>query len=269
MTYCSRCGNLLKDEDLYCPKCGNQVIQAQAPQTYVRRHRHHHTMAPLTIALIVVAVVVVFGMALPAVLVPPLAGVAVGSGHAVTTVENNTGFTSVAISSGFRFTITQSSSYSVTVTTDDNIVGHLQATQSGNALSIGLTPWMGVQSTSLSVQITMPDITQLDISGGASGTVSGFNSSHGFTIDASYGSSATITGSASSLSVDASYGSRVDLSGFHVTNAQVNLSWGSWATVNLDGRLDANVSWGSQLFYIGNPTMGSINSTGGSNISRR
>ena len=113
-------------------------------------------------------------------------------------------------------------------------------------MSVCLAPFFVYQTSSLKVEITMPDINQLDLSGGSTGTVAGFNSSHGFAVAASGGSWASISGAASSLTIDASGGSHLDLSAFHVTSAQVNLSGGSWASVNLDGRLVVNASGGSQ-----------------------
>jgi hypothetical protein len=232
-------------------------------------------MDPLTIAVIVIAVVAVGAIASTAptpFFSPPtffLPGNVVGSGNLVTQQENFTGFSAVSMSSGFRFTITQSSTYSVRVTIDNNLVNYVEVTQARNTLSVGFVPGRSYQSTSPIVVITMPDMSRLDMSAGVTGTVTGFSSSHEFTVASSAGSVVTISGAASSLSIEASAGSRLDLSAFHVTNASVNLSGGAEATINLDGRLDANVSGGSQLYYVGNPTMGSISSSGGSVISRK
>jgi hypothetical protein len=221
------------------------------------------------IAIIVIAAVVVVGGLISAGPLTFLSSPSVGSGNVVTRQENFTGFTAVKISNGFRFTITQSGTYGVKVTTDDNLANYVQVSQAGNTLSVGLAFGRNYQPTTLRVEITMPDISQLDISQGTGGTVTGFNLSHDFTVTASQGSEANIGGSARDLSVDASSGSQLDLSGFHVANAQVTLSQGSGATISLDGRLDASLSEGSQLYYLGNPTMGNISTTGGSSISKR
>ena len=221
------------------------------------------------IAAFVIAGLVVFGgifSGFPSFYIPPTI---TGSGSLASRQESFTGFTGVSISSGFRFTITQSGTYSVNVTTNSNLLNDVQVTQSGNILYVSVTPFNFFGFSSLQVTITMPDISTLDLSGGSTGTVNGFNSTHGFTVDASGGSSATVYGSASSLSLDGSGGSHIDLSGFHVTDAQVNLSGGAWSTINLSGRLDANVSGGSALYYIGSPTMGNISNTGFSTIAKR
>ena len=226
----------------------------------------------MTIAIIavaaVVAIIVIVALifASGASFFPPTV---VGSGHLVTHQESFTGFTSVTVESGFRFAIIQSSSYSVNVTTDDNLLSYVQVTKTGNDLSVGLKPGYSYLSPTLKVTIYMPDIAQLDLSGGSSGTMNGFMMSHDFTVSASGGSRVTVGGGARNLALEASGGSHIDLTNFNLTNANVDLSGGSQATINLSGRLDANLSGGSQLYYLGNPTMGNVSVSGGSLISKR
>ena len=229
-------------------------------------------LSTLTIAIIAVAAVVAI-ITIIALIVASGASfipqTVVGSGHLVTHQENFTGFTSVTVESGFRFAIIQSSSYSVNVTTDDNLLGYLQVTKTGNYLSVGLKPGHAYLSATLKVTIYMPDIAQLDLSGGSSGTMNGFVMSHDLTITASGGSWATLGGGARNLALEASGGSHLDLTNFNLTNANVDLSGGSQATISLSGRLDASLSGGSQLYYLGNATLGNVNVSGGSLISKR
>ncbi len=242
-----------------------------APSTNVRRPQTA-PMSALTIAIItvvavaaivsVIAIIAASGMSF-------IPGTVIGSGHPVTQQENFTGFNAVTVTSGFRFTITHSSSYSINVTIDDNLVQYLQVSKNGDSLSVGLKSGYAYISGAPKVVISMPDITQLSLSGGSSGTMNGFTVSHGFAVTASGGSGLSSSGSASNLTLEASGGSRLDLSSFSVTNASVNLSGGSQATIRLNGGLDANLSGGSQLYYLGSPTLGNINVSGGSIISRR
>ncbi len=71
-------------------------------------------------------------------------------------------------------------------------------------------------------------------------------------------------GAANVLRINASGGSRLELSDFQVHDTNVNLSGGSKATINLSGKLDADLSGGSHLWYIGNHTMGNIQTSDGS-----
>jgi hypothetical protein len=54
-----------------------------------------------------------------------------------------------------------------------------------------------------------------------------------------------------------------------VGNADVILSGASDATINLAGRLDADLSGASKLEYIGEPTLGVMDATGASTVKRK
>jgi len=63
--------------------------------------------------------------------------------------------------------------------------------------------------------------------------------------------------------------STCNLADFPVHDVNVNVSGASTGTINLDGRLDANVSGASTLLYIGEPTMGTINVSGASTLREK
>ena len=79
----------------------------------------------------------------------------------------------------------------------------------------------------------------------------------------------TSSGAGSNLTSVVTGGSNLDLTNFQVTNANVDLSGGSHATVKLDGRLDVQASGASSLDYFGEPTLGTINTSGASSINKR
>ena len=87
--------------------------------------------------------------------------------------------------------------------------------------------------------------------------------------DVSGASTIQLEGSASNVVIDGSGASRVNLGGFTVDNVDIELGCASSGTVKLDGRLDANLSGASKLEYIGEPTMGTINTSGGSTLSKK
>jgi len=71
------------------------------------------------------------------------------------------------------------------------------------------------------------------------------------------------------MTADVSGASRFNLGGFMVNNADVTFSGASNGTVNLSGKLDANLSGASKLSYIGEPTMGNVNTSGASTLSKK
>jgi hypothetical protein len=251
-------------------------------------------MSPLAIVLIVllVAVVVVAAVLSAAFFLGawhPL-GQVVGSENLVTQEKFFSDFSVVDVGSGFEVEITQSSSYSVKITADDNVLDHIEVFKTSDTLTIRLKRGYNYQSVTLRGKITMPELYELELSGGTHSTVEGFSSSHEFIAELSGGSFLSgdfttsgdaqftlsggshlseLDGAVSDLRISASSGSHLDLSDFPVHDASVNLNGGSHATINLDGKLDADLSGGSHLFYVGNPTMGDINTSGGSTVSEK
>jgi hypothetical protein len=181
--------------------------------------------------------------------VPLLAGCGLvsitGSGNVVTQEEAITGFDKVDISQGFTVDIIQGDAFSVVIRIDDNLVQYLEVVKQGSTLKIGLKPGRSWRSGTLKAEVTMPELTGLDLSGG---------------------SHATVSGSGGDVTIDASGGSGANLSAFAVVNANVKASGGSQVTVNVKGRLVADASGGSKVYYLGNPTSVTSNESGGSEV---
>jgi hypothetical protein len=212
----------------------------------------------------------------------------IGSGNLDTEEYAFTNFTEVEISSAFDFEIKQSSSYSINITADDNVIDHVQVSQVGQTLKIGLrtVTWFG--PVTLRASVTMPQLSSLTVSGASRGDICDFSSTEDLDItvsgasrvigditagnvefDISGASTIQLEGSADDMVAGVSGASRFNLDDFTVNNADVNFSGASSGTINLNGRLDANLSGASRLWYIGEPTMGDINTSGASTISKK
>lgn len=212
-----------------------------------------------------------------------------GSGNVVTQEQAITGFDKIGVSQGFQVEVRQGDTFSVIIRVDDNIVEHLEVARKGDTLKIGLKPNRSyrLKNTTLEAEVTMPTLVGLDLSGGSRATITGFTSTEDFDadlsggshvrgdveagnakLDLSGGSHLTLSGSAQDLKLDASGGGQIDLGDFSVVDADVEMSGGGRATVNASGKLDANASGGSHVYYVGNPTLGDIDTSGGSSVER-
>lgn len=240
-------------------------------------------------------------------LVGCIGGVVRGSGNLDTREFNFSDFSRVEVGSAFEVKVVQSDSYSVSVTADDNLFDYILVTKQGTTLKIYLKTAQYIATTTRA-EITMPQLRGLELSGATRGTVSGFSSTENVDVEVSGASSldmvdistgdinfnisgasrvtgditardadfevsgastVQLEGSAADTVIEASGASRVELSGFTVNNADVRLSGASSGTVNLDGRLDADLSGASTLSYVGEPTMGNINTSGASTLRRK
>jgi hypothetical protein len=210
-----------------------------------------------------------------------------GSGNVVTQEEAITGFDKVDISQSFNVDITQGENFRVVVRVDDNLVEYLNVVKQGSTLKIGLDPNRSytIIDATMEAEVTMPEVVELDLSGSSVANISGFGSSKSLVVDlsgnsvllgdiqagdsrfdVSGNSSVTISGSGGDLTVDASGSSDVDLANFPGSNGTVDASGSSTVTVNLSGRLDADASGSSDIYYLGSPELGSIETSGSSNI---
>jgi hypothetical protein len=209
-----------------------------------------------------------------------------GSGNLEMKSENFSGFTKIEANNGFEVVVSKSSTYSVEITADDNVHKYIDVSKSGDTLKIKTDSGHTWHSVTLRANITMPDLNEIDLSSGAQATVSGFSFTHDFSvnlssgshftgeidvgdadINLSSGSHITLTGSAGDLEADGSSGSHFNLEDFALNNADVTLSGGSHADIDVSGTLDVNLSGGSHLTYTGNPAMGDINVSGDSTLN--
>jgi hypothetical protein len=212
-----------------------------------------------------------------------------GSGNVVTQEEAITGFDRVDASQGFQVDVSQGDTFRVVIRVDDNVVEHLEVAKKGDTLRIGLKQNRSyrLKNVTLEAEVTMPALVRLDLSGGSHATLTGFASTEDFNadlsggshlrgdieagdanFDLSGGSHLTLGGSAQDLRLDASGGGQIDLGNFPVVDANVELSGGGRATVNPSGRLDVDASGGSHVTYVGNPTLGDIDTSGGASVER-
>lgn len=197
-------------------------------------------------------------------------------------------FSEVAVGSGMKVTITQSDDYNIQIKADEDDFDDIEVEKKGNKLRIYIDSWGFFRSRSnIYVNIKMPVLNDLDLSGGTKAKVKMDNSGKKFAadlsggsemngeltcgdieIDLSGGSRMNLTGSGNNLDANGSGGSIFKLKDFSVKNISCNLSGGSQATVNIDGSLESNQSGGSRLVYYGNAKSVNTNSSGGSSISR-
>jgi len=240
-------------------------------------------------AAIIIAVVAVVGVICAVLVLRGWPGVLIGSGNLETEEYAFTNFTRVEISTAFEFEIEYSDSYSINVTADDNVIDRVQISQDGQTLKIrvGGAP-TSFRSVTLKALVTMPQLGGLTVSGASRGTVSNFNCTEAVSIavsgasrvtgditaadigfDVSGASTVQLEGSADDMVAVVSGASTFNLDDFTVNNADVNISGASTGTINLDGRLDANVSGASTLLYFGDPMMGTIDVSGASTLSKK
>jgi hypothetical protein len=210
-----------------------------------------------------------------------------GSGNVVTQEFDLSGFDRVEVSHAFDVKISQGSTYRVAVRVDGNVAEHLQIVTQGRTLKIGLKPrvYNMVNVATMEAEVTMPDLVGVELSGATGCTVSGFESAAALDVDVSGASSlqgdiaagdatfdvsgaskVTLSGAGGDARIDVSGASTVDLGRFSVADANVQASGASHVLVNSSGTLVVDASGASTVRYRGSPSLGSVESTGGSTV---
>jgi len=224
-------------------------------------------------------------------------GTITGSGKLTTIEKDFSDFDQIAAGPSFEIDLTQSDTYSISITTDDNLIDYILVSESGGTLELSLKGKTSLDFTSLTAVITMPTLAGLYFGASTQGTAQGFNSSNDLDVGLAASSSlvmndmsvGTITchitasssvfgsvstdraifnisasstveleGSANDMIVNASASSIAKLDSFPVENADITVSASSHAWIQSTGTLDANVIASSYLRYLGEPTLGDI-----------
>lgn len=211
-----------------------------------------------------------------------------GSGESVTTKYDFKDFTKMSIGYGCETVIEKGSSYSVEVVVNQNLKEYLDVYQKGDEVVIRLKGMKNYNNLNFKAIITMPEIDALSLSGGSKVNLKGdFSTSSNLDLALSGGSELyghlksnntdmalsggsklKLSGGAEKLEVSASGGSYLDLSGYPVKTCNIGASGGSEFKVDVSERLSVAASGGSVVRYKGDPKLGDISLSGGSEVKR-
>lgn len=176
-------------------------------------------------------------------------GFAQGGGKVETKIYNLSDFQNIDMSGGGKLIIRQGQAFTVAVTLDSNLFDKYEVKKNFSTLSLGWKPFStNLHITKHIVEITLPSLESLSLSGAVEGEVLGKFSQNVFTLDLSGSSRVKASVSAKTLTIDSSGSSRVDLSG-------------TYGTVNGD------FSGASELILIGSALTIKVSSSGASSIT--
>lgn len=234
--------------------------------------------------------------------------VVTGSGETITRDFDYDNFTKIETGYAFDIEVSRSDSYLVRVTVDRNLEDYLNVSQRGDTLSINLKTGFIYTNVTQKAVITLPDLRRLEASGASKANVSGFSTTESVDYEASGASrinlnqmksgntdfdisgasqvsgtlemndgqfdlsgasSLELEGLGEDITIEASGASNVVLTDFPVATADVELSGASRAIVNVNNRLDVDLSGASNLKYYGDPRIGSSSISGGSTFSSK
>jgi hypothetical protein len=203
-----------------------------------------------------------------------------GAGTDISRHYQNKGFQALSIASGMKLEVKQGKQYEVVVRTEERQFKLIKVAQIGNRLKFYLPPF-SFATAPIEILITMPELINLDLSGGSIADIAMNVTSKTFTaslsggtelsgllhaqrleLELSGGSRSSLTGAADTLIIDASGGSRILQDSFKVNKAMISLSGGCRAEVFVMESMDVDASGGAQVYYHGTPKLNTAFSGG-------
>jgi hypothetical protein len=201
---------------------------------------------------------------------------------------NLSGFEVVEVSHAFAVVIEQGDRFQVTVKTHENLVQYLDVKVEGDTLHVGFKGIHSLNNTHGEVYVRMPRLRAVGLSGACDAELRGNWQAESFSVDLSGASELTggrieagelkldcsgassldLAGSAKKTVIDGSGASKFHMENFSVGDLHIELSGASHAEAIVNGRLDADLSGASSLHYGGNPTLGSMETSGASSLKR-
>jgi hypothetical protein len=205
-----------------------------------------------------------------------------------------TGFTGVEIRNALKADIRRGDAFSVAVEADEQALNDVKVSVFGDRLvaklearwgHIGLV-FKGVSSPK--VLVTLPDLRYLELAAASRGEVIGFSDLDNLQVVLAGASSLTgdigakkmkleggaashfeLSGSAGNAEIELSAASNANLEKMNVGDARIRLGGAASLTINMSGKLDAEVSGASSLRWLGMPALGDVKITGASTFAKK
>lgn len=176
----------------------------------------------------------------------------VGSGNLVTETREVGEFDSLDFGAGFDvvLTVEPSADHEVVVTYDDNVIDEVVTRVSGDTLIIEYrTGFVGsIGGRGRVIEVTVPTLESIDISGGADLTASG---------------------EVATYRIDASGGANADLRELEAEDVEIDVSGGADVTLFATGSVEGDASGGADVTIEGDPDNVRIDTSGGADVDIR
>jgi hypothetical protein len=209
-----------------------------------------------------------------------------GTGNVRTETRKMSGFTKLDIAGGYKVTLKQDSTESISITTDDNLFKYIQTTVEGNTLKLHsrrnvcasgeTTIIIGVKNLDrigasgaielrTDGRLTVQDLS-FDLSGASKIDMELYAGK--VRTDASGSTEVYLKGQAASHDVDMSGSGKVEALDFVVGKYKISTSGASECKINVLNELDVHTSGASDIQYRGNPSKVNNDQSGASSVKK-
>jgi len=189
-----------------------------------------------------------------------------GSGIAASQTRNVATFSGLDLAGSNNVTVVVGARQSVVVRADSNLISHVTTQVVDGTLVIGDTGSFTAR-TPMSVEVSVPSLTALNLSGDGQISVTGFNAPQ-LTVTVSGSGLLYAAGTASRLDVTLSGDGQAQLDQLVAQDVHAVVSGSGLIQVTATTSLDASVPGTGAIVYSGNPAQVTANVTGTGAITR-
>jgi len=229
-------------------------------------HTAHHTQLALIAVLVAVLALAVIGVAVLVLGGSSIYGVQ-GSGVGVTQTRAMARFTSLDLTGSNNVTVIVGGPQSIVVHADSNLVNHVTTRVVAGTLVIGDTGRFTTR-TPMSVDVSVPSLTALNLSGAGRISVAGINAPQ-LTVTVSGSGLLSAAGTVTRLDVTLSGRGQAQLSQLTASDVHAVVSGTGLIQVTATTSLDAAVPGTGEIVYRGNPPQVTTSITGTGTITRQ
>ena len=190
-----------------------------------------------------------------------------GSGVPATESRDVAPFAAVDLAGSNNVTIHVGGEQSVVVSADDNLLDHVTTTVEGGKLVIGTTPGSMATKAPMSVDVTVPTLRALTLSGSGTVVADGIDAKR-LTVALPGSGILRANGTATTLEVEHAGSGDAQLEGIAASDVHAVLSGSGRIVVTATKTLDATVSGSGAIFYGGDPSQVTTSVTGSGVVMR-
>jgi len=187
-----------------------------------------------------------------------------------TETYSNTGFSSLVFTGNWKISITRGDKYSVGITGPSDLLKNTGINQQGNTLNISNENTLVLHDSTISVDITLPDLDQLNISGAVDLDFTGFTGDSLTIVLSGAGRIRGFDSRYKNLVLLCSGAGQLDLTECRAVDAEVNLSGAGEVLLNMDGGvLKGTISGLGSVEYSGILSSNLLDVSGLGSVSSR
>ncbi len=227
------------------------MTTAPTPLDSGQRAKHgHRSVLVVILALVGVAIAIAYAVASNS---STTSNTVQGSGVQVTESRTVPAFGSVDLAGSNNLFIRVGEEQSVQVYGDDNLIDRVTTDVDATTLVIGSKPGSYSTDSPMRVEVSVPSLRDLTLSGSGNVLVSGVDGRQ-FTVTISGSGVVTASGATEQLDVTVSGSGQAELGGVEARAVQAVVSGSGNIVVTATASLDASVPGSGSIMYGGNPS---------------